>query len=244
LTLWWRGYPDQALQTGQHALSLAQALAHPPSVVWAGFFMAIVHQFRRETLAVQEQAEAVLALAAEHGLPFWQAAGAILRGWSLTMQGQAATGLTLMHQGLDAYHSTGAVLARPYFLALLAEAYGAAGQVATGLERLAEALEVAHTNSEHGFLPELYRLHGELLIRQADDKPGDEVAAWYRRALRLAHQENAPMWKLRTAMSLCRLWRRQGQADRGRRELAEAYAALTEGSTTTDLQETSLLLAV
>jgi predicted ATPase len=244
LSLWWRGYPDQALQAGQHALSLAQDLAHPPSVVWAGFFLALVHQFRRETLAVQEQAEAVLALAAEHGLPFWQAGGAILRGWSLTIQGQAATGLALMHQGLDAYHTTGAVLARPYFLALLADAYAATGQVAMGLERLAEALEVAHSNREHGFLPELYRLQGELLLRQADDKHGDEAAACYRRALRLAHQENAPMWKLRAAMSLCRLWQRQGQADRGRHVLAEAYAALTEGSATADLQETSLLLAV
>jgi predicted ATPase len=245
LTLWWRGYPDQALQACQHALSLAQDLAHPHSVVWAAFFMATVHNFRRETLAVQEQADAILALAAEHGLPFWQAGGAILRGWSLTMQGQAATGLSLMHQGLDAYYATGAVLGRPYFLALLADAYGATGQIAAGLEVLAEALDVGDHSREHGFVPELYRLQGELLLRQSDCQQGAAAAeACYLRALHIAHQEDAPMWKLRAAMSLCRLWERQGQADRGRQVLAESYAAVTEGLATADLQEARLLLTV
>jgi predicted ATPase len=245
LTLWWRGYPDQALQACQHALSLAQELAHPHSVVWAAFFMATVHNFRRETLAVQEQADAILALAAEHGLPFWEAGGAILRGWSLTMQGQAATGLSLMHQGLDAYSTTRAVLGRPYFLALLVDAYGATGQITAGLEILAEALDVGDNGREHGFAPELYRLQGELLLRQPDCQQGDKAAeACYLRALHLAQQEDAPMWKLRAAMSLCRLWQRRGQSDRGRQVLTEAYAALTEGFATADLQEASLLLAV
>ena len=66
----------------------------------------------------------------------------------------------------------------------------------------------------------------------------------YLRALHLAHQAGAPMWKLRAAMSLCRLWQRQGQADRGRQVLTEAYAALTEGFATADLQEARVLLAV
>jgi predicted ATPase len=207
--------------------------------------MATVHNFRRETLAVQEQSDAILALAAEHSLPFWEAGGAILRGWSLTMQGQAATGLSLMHQGLDAYCTTGAVLGRPYFLALLADAYGATGQITAGLEILAEALDVGDNGREHGFAPELYRLQGELLLRQPDCQQGDKGAeACYLRALHLAHQAGAPMWKLRAAMSLYRLWQRQGQADRGRQVLTEAYAALTEGFATADLHEASVLLAV
>jgi predicted ATPase len=150
-----------------------------------------------------------------------------------------------MHQGLDAYHTTGAVLGRPYFLALLADAYGATGQIAAGLEVLAEALDVGDNSREHGFVPELYRLQGELLLRQSDCKQGDEAAeACYLRALHLAQQKDAPMWKLRAAMSLCRLWERQGQANRGRQVLAEAYGALTEGFATADRQEASLLLGV
>jgi hypothetical protein len=35
LTLWYLGYPDQALQMGQQALTLAQDLSHPFSLAFA-----------------------------------------------------------------------------------------------------------------------------------------------------------------------------------------------------------------
>jgi predicted ATPase len=43
---------------------------------------------------------------------------------TLAQQGQARDGIEQMHQGLTAYRATGAEILRPYFLALLAEAYG------------------------------------------------------------------------------------------------------------------------
>ena len=52
------------------------------------------------------------------------------------MQGQEAEGITQIHQGLTAYQATGAAWWRPYFLALLAEAYGKAGQTEEGLRVL------------------------------------------------------------------------------------------------------------
>ena len=39
--------------------------------------------FRREREAVQERAEALLALASKHGFPYWLTQGTILRGWAL-----------------------------------------------------------------------------------------------------------------------------------------------------------------
>src|SRR5919204_6071914 len=51
--LWLLGYPDQALQQSQKALSMAQELAHPFSLTYALTFAAFGHQFRRETQATQ-----------------------------------------------------------------------------------------------------------------------------------------------------------------------------------------------
>ena len=56
----------------------------------------------------------------------------------------------------------GAVLWRPYFLALLAEAYGKVGQVEEGLNVLAEALATVDKTGERFYEAELYRLRGEL----------------------------------------------------------------------------------
>ena len=60
----------------------------------------------------------------EQGLPYWGAWGTILWGWALAVQGQGAGSIVQILQGLAAYRATGAELLCPYFLALLAEAYG------------------------------------------------------------------------------------------------------------------------
>jgi hypothetical protein len=66
------GYPDQALKRSQEALTLARELSHPHSLAYAlAWSAAWLHQFRREGQAVQERAEAVIALCTEQGFPLW-----------------------------------------------------------------------------------------------------------------------------------------------------------------------------
>src|SRR5262249_36370793 len=101
--LWVLGYPNQALQSSQEALTLAQELSHPFSLAFARCFAAELHQVRREVQAPQEQAEAIIALCTEHGLPFWLARGTIVRGWALAKQGLSEEGVAQIRQGLAAY---------------------------------------------------------------------------------------------------------------------------------------------
>jgi hypothetical protein len=72
VTLWWLGYPDQALQRSHEALTLAQQLAHPYSLEYALFFATWRHQFRRQWHLTHERAEALIALAAEQGFALWK----------------------------------------------------------------------------------------------------------------------------------------------------------------------------
>jgi predicted ATPase len=138
-TLWALGYPDQALQSSDKALTLARELAYPTSLAGALNSAAVLHQFRRERQAVQEAAEAFMALATEQGNAQQLARGMILRGWALLAQGQGTEGMVQMRQGLTALQATGGDVRRPLFLALLAEAYGGIGQIEEGLNVLAEA---------------------------------------------------------------------------------------------------------
>ena len=48
---------------------------------------------------------------------------------------------------------------------------------------------------------------------------------------------------LRAAMSLCRLWQRQGKQDEAHKLLAPLYGWFTEGFDTADLQDAKALLA-
>ncbi len=53
-----------------------------------------------------------------------------------------------MHQAVAARRAAGAELALPYFLALLADAYGGMGQAEEGLALVAEALAVVNATGE------------------------------------------------------------------------------------------------
>ena len=47
--LWCLGYPDQAVETIEHALALAHELSHSFGLALALDYTAMLHQFRRET---------------------------------------------------------------------------------------------------------------------------------------------------------------------------------------------------
>jgi predicted ATPase len=178
-TQWLLGYPDQAVQRSHEALSLAQKIAHPFSLAHGLCFAAGIHQFRREGQAVQEQAEAAMALSTEQGFASRLVWGILLRGWALAEQGQGEEGIAQMRQGWAARHATGAEADRPYLLALLGEGYGRAGRIMEGLHVLAEALAVMDTIEERYYEADLYRLKGALLLMHAAEQDAEAEACFH-----------------------------------------------------------------
>jgi predicted ATPase len=114
LTLWVLGYPSQALTRRHDALTLAHGPGPPYSRAQARCWAAYVSQFCRDVPAVHRQGEAAVALATEKGFPFWGAAGTILRGWALVIQGQGEAGMAEVRQGIAAYRATGAAKNCPF----------------------------------------------------------------------------------------------------------------------------------
>jgi class 3 adenylate cyclase/predicted ATPase len=239
--LWCLGYPHQGLVWSDEAVTLAQQCAHSLSLGYALNSAAMFHQLRREERLTQECAEATITLATEQGLPHWRAQGFILRGWTLAQQGQAQAGIEQIHQGLRAWRATGAELARPYWLALLAEAHGIMGEPEAGLTALAEALTLADTTGERWYEPELYRLKGELLLQQSSDNAA-EAETCFHQALDVARNQQAKSLELRASTSLARLWQQQGKRQEAYDLLAPVYGWFTEGFDTADLQDAKALL--
>jgi predicted ATPase len=247
LALWCLGYPDQALKRIHEALTLAQELSHPFSLVYALSSAAHLHLYRREGQVTQERVEAAMTLATGQGFAFWVAHGTILRGWVLAAQGQGEEGIAQMRQGLAAYRATGAEVGRPYWLAQLAGVSGKAGQAEEGLSVLAEALALVETTGERRGEAELYRFRGELLLMQGGrggsrTAPTDEAEVCFRQAIEVARRQQAKLLELRATVSLCRLLQSQGRGEEGRQILAEVYGWFTEGFDTPDLREANALL--
>ena len=270
--LWSLGYPDQALNMSREALTLAYERSHPFGLTFALSFAARFHLFRREGPLTRERAEASMSLSTEHGFAQRLAHETLMRGWALAGQEQAEEGIAQMRQGLTDYQATGAGVYRPYFLALLGEAYGKAGQVAEGLAMLEEALALMQESGGRWCEAEIYRVKGELLLKavpryapagllgtsglstvspsseQRERIEGQETEieaqaeACFLKAISVAQSQQAKSWELRATVSLCRLWQKQGKRAEARQMLTEIYGWFTEGFDTADLKEAKALL--
>jgi predicted ATPase len=106
---------------------------------------------------------------------------------------------------------------------------------------LAEALALVNAKGERRHEAELSRLKGELLLARSADN-AMEAETCFRQALDVARHQQAKSWELRTAMSLARLWQRQGKRAEAHTLLAPIYGWFTEGFDTADLQEAKVLL--
>ena len=164
--LWLLGYPDQALEREREALTLAQRLAHPYSLGFALNNAAWVSYFRREATVTRDHADKAVDLSEENEFAFLAAWGTIIRGSALVMQGESASGMTHMRQGLATAPVTGAEATRPYLLTTLAEGHLSQGQVEPGLHALEEAWEGERKGGERFLAAERHRLKGELLLQQ------------------------------------------------------------------------------
>jgi predicted ATPase len=238
-TLWYLGYPDQALQWSQEALTLARERAQPARLANALIYAAHLRGSRREGHIAYEQAEAALVLSREQGFAFRLAEATTLRGWALVEQGQGEAGIAQIRQGIAAERATGSRTAT--HLALLAKACWHLGQSEEGLRVVAEALAIGNSNGEGRWTAELYRLQGELLLTLASEHHA-EAETCFHQALEAARRQQAKSWELRAALSLSHLWQSQGKRAEAYALLAPIYGWFTEGFDTADLQEAKALL--
>jgi predicted ATPase len=239
--LWVMGYVDQAQQRSQEALAKARQTMHAPSSAYAEYSAAMLSQHRRDAAGTQARADALMAFAAAQGLTHRIEQGRILRGWALAMQGDAASGVQHIRQGLAGQQNTGIKMGKPYYLSLLAEAYGQAGQPEAGLQALAEALTQVAETDERWWEAELYRLHGDLLL-QLPSPDDSQAEVSFHQALDVARRQQAKALELRAAVSLSRLWQRQARRTEARQLLAGIYRWFSEGFDTADLQTAKVLL--
>ena len=126
-------------------------------------------------------------------------------------------------------------------MGLLVETYGQGGQPGAAQQILSEALFTVQQTGERNYEAELHRLQGELHLMGRAERPGPAEAAFHR-ALEAARNQQARSLELRAAVSLGRLWQRQGRRLEAHRLLVEIYAPFSSGLDTQDVQDARTLL--
>jgi predicted ATPase/class 3 adenylate cyclase len=238
LTLAYLGYLDQARSRRDEALAQARRFPNSPTLANALAFACLLGSIIRSP-DMQAHAEELFTLSTEHGFPFFLGVATTFRGASLTELGKAREGLALVEHGVAAMRASGAVISMSHALAEASVAHAKLDQPGEGLDRLAEAAQIAETTEQQIDEPEVYRLRGYLLDVALDSGAAERS---YHQALAVARSQSAKLMELRASVNLAHLWRKQGKRDEARDLLATIYNWFTEGFGTPILDEAKTLL--
>jgi class 3 adenylate cyclase/predicted ATPase len=241
LTLWFLGYPEQAVLSAERALQLAERTRHPLTLVGVLSFSADLHHHLKNSAAFGDFAERTIEVAMDQNLPMWAASAHSMRGWARFQGGDQEAGIAEIQAGLDAFRKTGAEINTAYLTSRLVEACLISGRIEEGLAGVDEAFRGVDGGLEHYYEAELHRLKGELL-RRLPDPPIAQAEACFERAVTISRAQSAKSLELRAAMSLGNLWVDAGRRSEAASLLAGVYDWFTEGRSTPDLVAAEHLL--
>jgi predicted ATPase len=194
---------------------------------------ASLQMMHRDAIASQKRAEAMIALTTEVDIPFWRAWALTPLGWALAQQGRIDEGIARIRDGLKLCRATGSLMGLPTSLTVLAELQWKAGQLEEAQASLEEALAMTKETAETYWVPETYRIKGEVLLTYGDDSNNAE--ANFREAISIARQQGSRMFELRSAVSLARVWLAQGKPTEAYGLLTPLYGDFAEGFESRDL---------
>jgi predicted ATPase len=241
LALWSLGFPGKAMQAAQQGLYLARSLSHPQSICVAlgGGFNVLRLNGNPEICL--RWAEDCIEIASEQKFPHWLAVATSHRGWAISKMGDINLGIEQLQQSIALLQETGAEIALPSYLAMLAEVYVLASRAEDALATVVHCLALVQKNAERQFEANALCARGDTFLALGEAYQ-DAAAQEYRKAVDIARVQNAKGWEIRAAVRLAHIWARQDKT----RELCDLLLPLcawfTEEYATADLRDAKALI--
>jgi len=157
-------------------------------------------------------------------------------------RGRVELGLARLQPAMEKIHRSGFEHYRTSFLMMHASSLLLINRGTDANADIEEAMAICQRTGERWCLPELYRMHGEIVLNQHGRHGIDAAVEAFNRALLLAREQRALAWELRAAMSLAACVSRDGRIDGARAVLRQVYAQFTEGLDRPELIAASKLL--
>jgi len=240
--MWALGYPDKALAAYETCSVKAQASNNPFIVPFVLTVGASVLDFRGEYAALIKSAEEAIRIGRENALPIYsELLGPMYLAFAMSRADNGVQSIERLRLAVVSWQAAGANGYVPHMKAALAEAFALGGDPVMALQVIDGSIEQIERPGwgERAWLAENLRVKG-LILEQLGRI--DEAELNLQRALNIARDQQAKSWELRTAVTLARLWRRQGKVQDAHALLAPVYRWFTEGFDTRDLREAKALL--
>jgi tetratricopeptide (TPR) repeat protein len=211
---WHAGEIPSCHATMAEAISLAKELNDIHALAVAIFWASVLSYYEHDPVNVERCASDLTELATHRHFRYWQACGAILRGWARSTLGEAAEGILWIQEGIQDNRIAGTIINLPLFLALKAETLMRADRIAEALEAIKEAGAMAERTGERYWHAELHRLRGVFLTAMGADET--EIEASFCEAIRIAKEQKSVSLAKR-AEATCAEYRRQKATGSGGR---------------------------
>ncbi|HEY0853096.1 MAG TPA: adenylate/guanylate cyclase domain-containing protein [Bradyrhizobium sp.] len=239
LVLWPLGSIDRSRRLAAAAVRAAgekRALSQANALVHKAVFDGLCGGMLQETETIL-----ALALAREHTMPLYVAAGSYLTGLAKWRAGDRMNGLEEMRRGWTSLHENDCYLCEPFWGMQVAVANAEAGQVESGLEILRELIAWTQRSGQRWLDVELHRSRGELLLRLGP--PGVSMAEEaFRKALEIARTQQTKTLELRSAVGLAHLYNANGRAGSIFGVLAPILADFDRGQDLPEIKQAEGLL--
>lgn len=239
LTLTILGYPDSGLRAAENSLSHSQSLGNVHSINFSLCYLSVLHHIRRDSREALRRATESLELAREQGFATFIGASQMIRGESLVGNGEYEEGFKEIASGMKAHSGMEATAYQPLGISVFVRGLIAGSRVDEALAALGQALAISERTGERFYLAELWRLKGEVLARKSSLP---EAEHWFREAIELSRQQEAKLFELRSAASLCRLLDNPRKEAALRDMLEPVYDWFKEGADAPDVREARALL--
>ena len=180
--LWLRGFPERAHHEAQASLGEVRGSDHQLTMCRVLFYgMGRITPMTGDFAAAETAISSIIESATSAAAPFWTTVGQFLRGKLLVERHQFAEGLAVLREAFDTCNQAGWRLSYPEFMGSFALALAGLGRLDEAHDAVCKAIEAAggREDGQQWYVPELLRIKGEVLLRQA----GDRVRCCSRRLL-------------------------------------------------------------
>ena len=238
-----QGYVDQAKEQARISFEEAGPSDDGFSRCWTLQYAVCPIALMTGDMVVADHAVASMNdLAARLDATLWKILGSFWEGKLLVERREFARGSALLQKALDTCDQTGWRICNAEFLGVLAQGLAGLGQLDMALVTVDKALARAEQSGERYSVPELLRIRGEVLLRQAVNAGQPAAEDCLLDAIAAAREQGALFWELRAALSLARLRTNQNRRDEANQILGPVFDQFTEGFEATDLKQAKSLL--
>jgi class 3 adenylate cyclase/ABC-type lipoprotein export system ATPase subunit len=202
-------------------LALSNSLQHPLTLAFFNSVACFALHIVGDTRGCREFAERLMQVSARYDLPATKAVGSFMLGAARALEGDMAPALEQMEPSFEATFGYGFLGMLPGVI--MADALAGANRNREALALVTRLLEGLRTPEDGVFVPELWRIRGDLVLKQSADD-SRQAERYFGTAARIAAKQGAMVYRLRAGTQLSRLLAEEGRREEARTVLDHANA--------------------